>query len=168
MLLLRQRRGPEPTGPYERTRLWRGKLHGCHTIGAMRGSGAPCLAYVALSRLPAVKWATKVELYRMLVRGRAYLAGHYANGATVAKAAEAACMSPYHFNRLFRALFRETPGEYVMSLRLFEARRLLRTTDLGTGDIAFQVGLLQASSFSRLFRQRYGMTPSEYRRSVTG
>jgi AraC family transcriptional regulator len=129
----------------------------------MRSSGAPCLAYVALSRLPAVRWATKVELYRGLVRGRAFLAGHYAEGASLRAAAEAACISPYHFNRLFKSLFRETPHEYLTAVRLHEARRLLRTTALPLGEVAFAVGLQQASSFSRLFRQRYGVSPREYR-----
>ena len=129
----------------------------------MRSSGAPCLAYVALSRLPAVRWATKVELYRGLVRGRAFLAAHYSEGASLRAASEAACMSPYHFNRLFHSLFRETPHEYVTALRLFEARRLLRTTDLQLGEVAVTVGFQQASSFSRLFKQRYGMSPREYR-----
>jgi AraC family transcriptional regulator len=129
----------------------------------MRSSGAPCLAFVALGRLPAVRWATKVELYQSLVRGRAYLSAHYTDPVSIGAAAEAACMSPYHFNRLFRALFRETPHEYLTALRLHEAKRLLRTTKLPLGDVAFAVGLQQASSFSRLFRQRYGMSPRDYR-----
>jgi AraC-like DNA-binding protein len=53
-------------------------------------------------------------------------------------------------------------------LRLFEAKRLLRTTELSAGEIAFRVGLQQASSFSRLFRQRYGTTPTQYRRASQG
>jgi AraC-like DNA-binding protein len=129
----------------------------------MRSSGAPCLAYVALSRLPAVRWATRVELYRGLVRGRAHLAATFAEGASLKTAAEAACMSPYHFTRLFRALFRETPHEYLTSVRLHEAKRLLRTTQTSLSDIAFEVGLQQASSFSRLFKAKYGMSPREYR-----
>lgn len=129
----------------------------------VRSSGAPCLAYVALSRLPAVRWATKVELYRGLVRGRAFLTEHYASGASLKAAAEAAFMSPYHFNRLFRSLFRETPHAHLTGVRLCEAKRLLRTSEMALGDVAFVVGFQQASSFSRLFRQRYGMSPTEYR-----
>jgi AraC family transcriptional regulator len=129
----------------------------------MRSFGAPCLSPVAVSRLPAVRWATKVELYQSLVAGRAFLATHFAEGASMTAAADAACMSPYHFNRLFRALFRETPHEYLTAVRLHEAKRLLLTTDIALGEIAFQVGFQQASSFSRLFRRRYGMSPREYR-----
>jgi AraC family transcriptional regulator len=104
-----------------------------------------------------------VELYRGLVRGRAFLAAHYPEGVSIRAAAEAACMSPYHFNRLFRALFRETPHEYLTAVRLREAKRLLSTTSLPLGDVALAVGLQQASSFSRLFKQRYGVSPREYR-----
>lgn len=109
----------------------------------MRSSGAPCLGYAALSRLPAVRWATKVELYRALVRGRVFLETNFAEGASLRSAAEAACMSPYHFNRLFKALFRETPHEYLTAVRLHEAKRLLRTTGHPLSDVAFAVGLEQ-------------------------
>jgi AraC family transcriptional regulator len=132
----------------------------------MRSAGAPCLGHVAVERLPAVRWATKVELYRGLVRGRRFLAAQYADGASLRAAAEAACMSPYHFTRLFRVLFCETPHEFLTAVRLHEAKRLLRTTEVALGDVAFRVGFQQASSFSRLFRQRYGMSPREYRAGV--
>lgn len=129
----------------------------------MRSSGAPCLAYVAVSRLPAVRWATRVDLYRALVRGRAHLAARYADGASIKSAAAEACLSPYHFTRLFRSLFRETPHEYLTSVRLHEAKRLLCTTQVPLGGIASEVGFQQASSFSRLFKVKYGMSPREYR-----
>jgi AraC family transcriptional regulator len=128
----------------------------------MRSSGAPCLAHVSLTRLPAVRWSTKVDLYRSLVRGRSFLEAHYADGASLRAAAEAACMSPYHFTRLFRALFRETPHEFLTAVRLKEAERLL-ATNLPLGEIAARVGFEEASSFSRIFRKRYGSSPREYR-----
>jgi len=123
----------------------------------------PCLGFAAVSRLPVVKWATKVELYHALVAGRNFIAENYASHVSMRAAAEAACMSPYHFSRLFRILFRETPHAYLTSVRLQEARRLLATSSLPLSDVAFQVGFEEASSFSRMFRQRYWISPSEYR-----
>lgn len=128
------------------------------------GHGAPCLAYLALNRLPVVNRATKQELYQGLVKGRAFLAKNYRDGTSFKLAAEAACMSPYHFNRLFRDLFRESPHQFVIGLRLYNARKLLRTSSLSMGEIAVAMGFQQLSSFSRQFRQRYAMSPSEYRR----
>lgn len=76
-------------------------------------------------------------------------------------------MSPYHFNRLFRILFRQTPHDFVTSVRLQEARRLLVTTTMPLYDVAYTVGFREASSFSRLFKQRYWISPSEYRASAS-
>lgn len=130
----------------------------------MPSSASPCLASIALERIPAVRWATKVDIYHGLVRGRAFLAAEFANGATLKGAADAACMSPFHFNRLFRALFRQSPHEYLTSIRLYEAKRLLRTTEIPINNIAVEVGFLQPGSFTRRFRQRYGLPPRSYRR----
>lgn len=131
----------------------------------MRSSASPCLASLALERIPAVRWATKVDVYHGLVKGRAYLAAEYANRASLKGAAGAACMSPFHFNRMFRALFRQSPHEFLTSIRLYRAKQLLRTTDIPISCIAVEVGFQQPGSFSRRFRQRYGLPPRSYRRS---
>ncbi|MFI5386797.1 MAG: helix-turn-helix transcriptional regulator [Fimbriimonadales bacterium] len=131
-------------------------------------AGMPCLGFAAAPRLPAVKWATKVELYHSLVAGRAFLESHYSGGASLRSAATAACMSPYHFNRLFRILFRQTPHDFLTTTRLQEARRMLASTPMSLAEIAFAVGFKEASSFSRLFRQRYWMSPTEFRAAGRG
>ena len=139
-------------------------LHDSSTIEGMRSlGGAPCIGFAAASRLPAVKWATKVELYHALVKGRDFIKENYANGVSMRAAASEACMSPYHFIRLFRILFRETPHAYLTGVRLQEARRLLSESGMPLAEVAFQVGFKEASSFSRLFKQRYWMSPTEYR-----
>jgi len=48
-------------------------------------------------------------------------------------------------------------------LRLEEARRLLRTTDLGVAEVAFKVGYGSVPHFNRQFREQWGRTPTEER-----
>jgi AraC family cel operon transcriptional repressor len=57
-----------------------------------------------------------------------------------------------------------TPSEYVNSLRLLEAARLLRNTDMRVLDIQLECGFECASHFNERFRREFGLPPSAYRR----
>lgn len=60
----------------------------------------------------------------------------------------------------------KTFSEYLRDMRLAEAARILRTTDLPVDQVAFEVGLRSASGFHRNFLFSYGMTPNQYRREA--
>lgn len=53
--------------------------------------------------------------------------------------------------------------EYINSLRLEEARTLLRTSDLKVAAVAFECGFNSLSSFYTHFKKSDGITPSEFR-----
>lgn len=53
--------------------------------------------------------------------------------------------------------------EYINSLRLGEARHLLRTSDMKVAAVAFECGFNSLSSFYTHFKKSDGMTPSEFR-----
>jgi AraC-like DNA-binding protein/ligand-binding sensor protein len=53
--------------------------------------------------------------------------------------------------------------DYVIALRVAEAKRLLKTTDLTLGEISLKTGFPDQSYFTKVFKATAGMTPSEYR-----
>ncbi len=83
---------------------------------------------------------------------------------TLEKLAEVAELSKYHFLRQFTQVVGMTPGAYLRTLRLCNAARKLRTTDLPILEIARSVGFADHPSFSRAFARHMGMTPSEWQR----
>lgn len=56
-----------------------------------------------------------------------------------------------------------TFSEYLREMRLQEAARLLRETDMPIDQIAFEVEMRSVSGFHRNFLLSYGMTPKQYR-----
>jgi len=54
--------------------------------------------------------------------------------------------------------------EYVLSLRMAEARRLLESNDLSVSQIAKRAGFGDQSYFTKVFKSRLGFTPTEFRR----
>lgn len=71
-------------------------------------------------------------------------------------------------NRRFRQATGMSPQAYLQSLRISHARELLKHSNLGVGEIAWQVGLQDASYFSQLFRRHCDVSPLNYREAVRG
>ncbi|MBE3589295.1 MAG: methylphosphotriester-DNA--protein-cysteine methyltransferase family protein [Firmicutes bacterium] len=72
-------------------------------------------------------------------------------------------ISPHHLHRVFKRVIGDSPAEFVRTLRLQEAARLLVHTDATVTDIAAALGFPTAAHFTTVFKKRYGMTPSAYR-----
>ncbi len=111
-----------------------------------------------IARVPAVRASTRAEIHRRLSLGRDCLHTGLHGPVTLADAARAACLSPYHFHRAFTAAFGMTPHEYVTRQRLDRARRLLADR-LPVTEAALRSGFESLGSFSTLFKRRFGVPP---------
>ena len=85
---------------------------------------------------------------------------------TLSQAAELAGISPVRLTGEFKAKMGMTPNDYLTMLRMEEAKKLLRLTDLAVGDVCRQAGYADASSFARRFKQYAGVTPLQYRQEA--
>jgi AraC family transcriptional regulator len=77
--------------------------------------------------------------------------------------AEEAGMSAFHFSRLFKKTTGFSPSQYLIRLRMAEARRLLRETERSVIEIGLEVGYSSPSHFAQIFRREVGITPTDYR-----
>lgn len=114
-----------------------------------------------VERFPAVRLATREELYRRLHRARDFIASCYDEPLSVADVANVAAMSPFHLHRAFKKAFGVTPMRYLQARRLEVARRLLARGARVT-DVCFAVGFESLGSFSALYRRRFGAPPSKH------
>jgi AraC family transcriptional regulator len=81
--------------------------------------------------------------------------------------ARQACMSKFHFCRIFKKYIGATPMQYVISLRLRKAVTLLERKDLKICDIALKSGFNDLSEFNKQFKKLYGSPPSSFREPVS-
>ncbi|TFV96090.1 AraC family transcriptional regulator [Algoriphagus kandeliae] len=78
--------------------------------------------------------------------------------------AAVANLSKEAFCRFFKLRTRKTFTQYLLELRINEAQKLLRESDLGIAEIAYQVGFENLSYFNRGFKKIAGITPKEWRK----
>jgi len=78
--------------------------------------------------------------------------------------AREACISPYHFVRVFRQQTGLTPIRLLTNLRMTRARTLLRETDLPVAEIGRRCGFRSQSAFSAAVLRHTGSTPLALRR----
>jgi AraC family transcriptional regulator len=77
--------------------------------------------------------------------------------------AEIACLSPYHWHRIYVAMRGETIGATIRRLRLLRAADRLANSGLPVEMIAARAGYSGADAFARAFREAYGKPPADYR-----
>lgn len=93
----------------------------------------------------------------------AYIQEHYTEHITLNALAGAAGRNPQYISAVFSKNCGISITQYITSLRVEEAKRLLRSTGLPVGEIAARVGYPDAKYFSRVFQRLTGSSPREYR-----
>lgn len=89
-------------------------------------------------------------------------------GYSLADVAPAVGMSAAYLGRLFKKQMNQSVAEYLVSVRIGNARRLLEETDLPIREISEQVGFQDITYFYRIFKNANGIPPAQYRRNQRG
>lgn len=71
------------------------------------------------------------------------------------------------FRKSFKETFNTSPGQYLLMLRLRNAVKLIKETNLSISEIAYECGFNSEFYFSRLFKQKMHCNPSDIRKKGT-
>lgn len=78
--------------------------------------------------------------------------------------AEVACLSKFHFSRIFQSVMGETPYAFIRRLRLEKAAgRLLADPETSITEIALAGGFATPSSFAKSFKKHFKMSATQWR-----
>lgn len=95
-----------------------------------------------------------------------YIREHFReDGLSLGDVAEHVGLSPNYFSYVFKQKTGDRFIKYLTNLRLAEAKKLLKTTNLTTVEIAENVGYNNVNYFSAVFHKTVGVTPKEFRES---
>jgi AraC-like DNA-binding protein len=104
------------------------------------------------------------QTHRDLREARDFMRHAYGRPVTLPDISAHANLSPYHFLRVYKQAYGETPHEFLTRLRIERAKTLLARGSHNVTEACFEVGFSSLGSFSNLFAYRVGLPPSEYRR----
>ena len=104
--------------------------------------------------------------FRRLCRARDLIAASFSDPITLHRAASEACLSPFHFQRLFARVFGESPHDFLTRRRMDAAQNLLAAGDLPVTEVCLQIGYASIGTFSSRFAARTGQSPSAFRREA--
>ena len=89
----------------------------------------------------------------------AWMRANYRRDFDVADTASRFGMSAATFYRYFREILGASPRQYVKTLRLYEAKRLMMDEGMDAAAAAFEVGYESAAYFSREYKRAFGPPP---------
>jgi len=113
-----------------------------------------------LQAIPSLKSATKKDLYRRLHRGKEFIDNSFTIPLSIETIAQEACMSEYHFFRLFKSVFGLSPNQYLIQKRLEHSRNILLQDRYSVSTAAIESGFSDIHSFSKAFKKHFGISPS--------
>ena len=105
----------------------------------------------------------KTHSHRIVERMIDYINNHLQEDISLNDLAELCNLSPSYVSRLFKENLNIGFLEYLNTLRISRAKKLLKETKITIEQIGFQVGFRNVRSFMRTFKQYENMTPGQYR-----
>lgn len=99
-----------------------------------------------------------------VARAQHFIEQHYAEEITVKKLAKLGNLSVSSFTRIFKNELHLTPIEYLIEVRLQQAKKLLRRKEIPITQVALRCGFNSSSHLASSFQRVLHMTPSEYRK----
>lgn len=103
------------------------------------------------------------ELPQSVQEAMKYMENHYSKPVSLDDLATHTSTSKFHLSKEFKKYTSFSPYDYLIRLRINQARILLKTSTLPVVKIALAVGIRDINNFNYLFKSRTGKTPTGYR-----
>ena len=115
---------------------------------------------IRLHRIDASGTDTARDAVSEVIR---YIDSNYQKEITNKELASMVGYHEYHLNRLFLKHTGRSMHNYILNIRISEAKRLILNTDLSCNVISENVGFKNYTYFSSYFKKEFGISPTHYR-----
>lgn len=149
-------------------------LHQCYQANPLSGESLMLLRLVILwiaEHAQAVKSPNSVPIsssigYAKLSPVIDLFRQQKAIDLTLTDAAKLCHISPSHFSRMFKSIFRCNFSEYSLQHKLYSAARLISQTDKSMTEISYELNFSSPSHFISQFKKQFSVTPKKYRGEI--
>lgn len=115
-----------------------------------------------LERLATLQ-PVKQYQYIQVRQSKAFMDRYYPEKIELDRIAAAACMSRFHYIRLFQQIYGTTPRAYLKDLRIRKAKQLLEN-NTPVKDACYYVGYASIPTFTNAFKEGFGISPAQYKK----
>lgn len=98
-----------------------------------------------------------------IIKVQEFVEDHYQRGLTVSELAKLISVTTRTLNRQFQQWVHMRPIEYIQTVRVEQAKRMLESGYKHIQTLALEVGYEDAASFAKLFKKTTGLTPAQYK-----
>jgi len=99
----------------------------------------------------------------MVQRAKQYIGENYSKDISLDDVSREVDISPYYFSKVFKEEVGSSFIEYLTTMRMEEAKRLLKESDMSMKEICMKIGYADPNYFSRNFKKYEGITPTEWK-----
>ena len=96
-------------------------------------------------------------------KSREFVQENFSEAIAMDQLALVSNMSPFHFHRIFKQIYRMSPYQYLLNFRIQHASHLLKSTDEPVTAIGLSAGFNSPDHFSYAFKSFTGLSPLHYR-----
>ena len=97
-----------------------------------------------------------------------YVKSHLSEDNSIIRICSRFMISQPYLSKIFKKYKNCTYNEYIINLKITEARKLLESHDCLIGEVAETLGFTDQFYFSKVFKNAVGCTPREYRKRFMG
>ncbi|MBE7043571.1 MAG: helix-turn-helix domain-containing protein [Ruminococcaceae bacterium] len=105
------------------------------------------------------------QTHKMISEITGYISNHFSEDITLQSIGEQFYISTYYFSRTFKKITGMAFIDYLNNIRIKEAQKLLRKSDMNITQIGEAVGFKNATHFGRVFKKLTGLSPMGYRKN---
>lgn len=75
-----------------------------------------------------------------------------------------ACLSVFHFTRMFKKTTGYSPYQYVLKKKIIAAKKLIRQPGVCAAEVGYKLGFSSPGHFNSFFKKHYGVSPGQFRK----
>lgn len=113
-----------------------------------------------IDQIKSLKASTKEELFRRVNIGIDFIHDHQMTVIDLNSISRTCGLSKFHFIRVFKEIYNQTPTEFIASLKIQKANHLIYNAKLSLSQIADELGFSELSAFTRFYKRQTGLSPS--------
>jgi iron complex transport system substrate-binding protein len=95
-----------------------------------------------------------------------YMVDNYNRPINIQEISKILGISYSHFHRIFKSSAGKSPQEYLIEIRLKNAKKFLTNKEFAIAEVANYCGFSDERNFRRSFLKKFGITPSAYRENI--